>query len=74
MRYQDFCFGKDTLIYTLDGVFTIKELAEKEGFEIKKSWTLEKIYNNLITSEKGKKFLIDYSTNIGVYKFNSYYK
>ena len=52
----------------------IKELAEKEGFEIKKSWTLEKIYNNLITSEKGKKFLIDYSTNIGVYKFNSYYK
>lgn len=28
-RYQDFCFGADTLISTLDGVFTIKELSEK---------------------------------------------
>lgn len=29
MRYQDFCFGRDTLVYTLDGVFTIEELSKK---------------------------------------------
>ena len=29
MRYQDFCLGKDTLVYTLDGVFTLKDLAER---------------------------------------------
>jgi hypothetical protein len=29
MRYQDFCFGKDTLVYTLNGVFTIEELTKK---------------------------------------------
>lgn len=27
MRYQDFCFGAETLVYTLNGVFTIGELA-----------------------------------------------
>ena len=29
MRYQDFCFGADTLVYTLDGGIPIKELATK---------------------------------------------
>jgi hypothetical protein len=28
MRYQDFCFGRETLVYTLDGVFTIEELSK----------------------------------------------
>lgn len=28
-RYAEFCFSADTCVYTLDGVYTIKELAEK---------------------------------------------
>jgi hypothetical protein len=28
-RYQDFCFGRDTLVYTLEGVFTIEDLSKK---------------------------------------------
>lgn len=29
MRYQDFCFGKNTIVYTLEGAFTIEELTQK---------------------------------------------
>lgn len=29
MRYQDFCFGGDVIVYTLDGAMTFKELVER---------------------------------------------
>lgn len=38
----------------------LKETAEKAGFEIKKSWTMDKIFENLMKSETGKIFLQDF--------------
>ena len=35
----------------------LKEAAEKSGFEIKKSWTMGKIFENLMKSERGQVFL-----------------
>lgn len=52
----------------------IKEKAEKNGLEIKKSWTLSKIYENLSKTDEGKTFLKDYITNQNAYKYKEKYK
>jgi len=52
----------------------IKENAEQKGFEIKKSWTLAKIYENLLKTEEGKEFLTTYLDNQNVLRFKDYYK
>ena len=51
----------------------LKELAEKAGFDIKKSWTLAKIYTHLINAEGGKKFLWDYISDKTIYRFEIRY-
>lgn len=52
----------------------LKEIAEQNGFELKKSWTLQKIYENLLKSEQGKTFLQKFVQNKKGLKFNDTYK
>lgn len=51
----------------------LKEKAELHGLEIKKSWTLEKIFNNLKRSEEGIVFLKDFIIGKRVLKLKSIY-
>jgi hypothetical protein len=51
----------------------LKEAAEKAGFEIKKSWTLQKIYESLVKTESGKKLLSDGLKTQTVLHFNVRY-
>lgn len=52
----------------------LKEKAEQSGFEIKKSWTLEKIFLNLKGSDKGNQFLKDFINDKKILKFKLHYK
>jgi hypothetical protein len=51
----------------------LKESATRAGFEIKKSWTLEKIYENLLKVENGKAFLSEFIKDKIVLSFKSEY-
>lgn len=52
----------------------LKESAEKVGFEIKKSWTLAKIFENLKKTEEGKQFLTDFTNEKFVVSLKEEYK
>ena len=52
----------------------LKEKAEHKGFEIKKSWTLDKIFINLKNSDKGIAFLNDIVRERKILKFKEEYK
>jgi hypothetical protein len=52
----------------------LKDQAEKNGFELKKSWNLQKIYEYLLKSEEGKIFLQNFSQEKRGLKFNHTYK
>lgn len=51
----------------------LKKKASENGFELKKSWDLEKTYNFLISSVEGVNFLNKYITNKTILKFNNSY-
>lgn len=48
----------------------LKEAAEQANFEIKKSWTLAKIYENLLKTNEGQKFLKSFIADKSVLSFN----
>ncbi len=52
----------------------LKEFADKYGFELKKSWTVEKIFDYSMTTEEGKGFLKSFVDTKQVWKFNPIYK
>jgi hypothetical protein len=52
----------------------LKESAENIGFEIKKSWTLQKMYENLLKSDEGLVFLQNLVIKRNGLKFNFFYK
>ena len=52
----------------------LKEVAESAGFEIKKSWTLDKIFENLMKTENGQTFLKDFIKDKTVLSFKETYK
>ncbi len=52
----------------------LKEAAENAGFEIKKSWTKDKIYENLMKLEEGKVFLETYIKEKKILSFNEGYR
>jgi hypothetical protein len=52
----------------------LKEFADKIGFEVKKSWTVEKIFDFAMTTEQGKEFLKSFVNTKQIWKFNSFYK
>ena len=52
----------------------LKETAEKAGFEIKKSWTMDKIFENLIKSEQGQAFLQDFVKGKQILVFKDEYR
>lgn len=52
----------------------LKEKAEQSGLEIKKSWTLDKIFINLKNSEKGLTFLNSFISDKMILKFKPEYK
>jgi hypothetical protein len=52
----------------------LKEAAEKSGFEVKKSWTLQKIYENLRKSDKGEEFLMGFLKDKTVVSFNEEFR
>ncbi len=47
----------------------LKEKAESKNFGIKKSWTLNKIVENLLKTEQGKRFLNEYINKKNVLEF-----
>jgi hypothetical protein len=51
----------------------LKENAITAGFEIKKSWTMEKIYGNLSSTENGKAFLNEFIKDKTILSFKSEY-
>lgn len=51
----------------------LKESAEDNGFEIKKTWTLQKIYENILTMDDGKVFLQNLVNEKKGLKFNYSY-
>ena len=56
------------------GKSELKEIAEKNGFELKKSWNSQKIYEHLLKSEQGKSLLQTLAQNKKALKFNEEYK
>lgn len=52
----------------------LKEKAEQSGLEIKKSWTLDKIFTNLKNTDKGISFLNDFVRDKKILKFKAEYK
>jgi|GEM_PF-2709309 len=52
----------------------LKEAAEKAGFEIKKSWTIDKIFENLLKTENGQNFLKEFIKDKRVLSFREEYK
>lgn len=52
----------------------LKETAEKAGFEIKKSWTMDKIFENLMKNETGQAFLQDFVKDKRILAFKDEYK
>jgi hypothetical protein len=52
----------------------LKETAEKAGFEIKKSWTMDKIFENLMKSERGKAFLQEFIKDKSILAFKDEYR
>ena len=52
----------------------LKETAEKAGFEIKKSWTMDKIFENLMKSEQGQDFLQEFVKGKSILAFKDEYK
>lgn len=51
----------------------LKESAQAAGFEIKKSWTLDKIYENLLKTENGKAFLSEFIKDKTILSFKGEY-
>jgi len=47
-RYSDFCLRGDTLVYTTKGVFTIKELAEKNANDIIHVYSYDQVNNKMV--------------------------
>ena len=52
----------------------LKETAEKAGFEIKKSWTMDKIFENLMKSEQGQAFLQEFVKGKQILVFKDEYR
>lgn len=52
----------------------LKETAEKAGFEIKKSWTMDKIFENLLKSEQGQAFLQEFVKGKSILAFKDEYR
>lgn len=52
----------------------LKDMAENKGFEIKKTWTLEKIYDNLIKTDDGKQFISSFLKEKCVLKITPSYQ
>ncbi|OYQ48230.1 hypothetical protein CHU92_00805 [Flavobacterium cyanobacteriorum] len=52
----------------------LKETAEKAGFEIKKSWTMDKIFENLMKSEQGQAFLQEFVKDKNILAFKNEYR
>ncbi len=52
----------------------LKETAEKAGFEIKKSWTMDKIFENLMKSEQGQAFLQEFVKGKQILAFKDEYR
>lgn len=52
----------------------LKETAEKAGFEIKKSWTMDKIFENLMKSEQGQTFLKEFVKGKQILAFKDEYR
>lgn len=52
----------------------LKELSERKGFELKKSWNLEKTFEFLLTTNEGKYFLNEFVRDRKVLKFNEIYR
>ena len=52
----------------------LKEKAEKAGFEIKKTWTLQKIFENLLKTESGQIFLKEFTNENIVLCYNQEYQ
>jgi hypothetical protein len=52
----------------------LKEFADKCEFELKKSWTVEKMFDYAMATEKGREFLRSFLDTKQVWKFNSIYK
>ncbi len=52
----------------------LKETAEKAGFEIKKSWTMDKIFENLMKSKQGQAFLQEFVKGKSILAFKDEYR
>ena len=52
----------------------LKETAEQAGFEIKKSWTMDKIFENLMKSEEGQVFLKEFVKGKQILAFKDEYR
>lgn len=61
-------------ILDIVGKRELKEFADKYEFELKKSWTVEKIFDYSMSTEQGKGFLKSFVDTKQVLKFNTIYK
>jgi hypothetical protein len=52
----------------------LKESAETAGFEVKKSWTMAKIFENLMKTENGQLFLKEFVKNRKILAFKEEFK
>jgi len=52
----------------------LKEFADGVGFELKKSWTVEKMFDHAMTTDQGKDFLKSFVSTKQIWRFNNKYK